>query len=141
MCLLLGAKYRAMSKYILLFLVFLNTSVFMSCSEKTKPEDPTVWNKIKIDFKRLDENGLAGPSNGKVAVNYEFCIPASEKHWNEVKKIDKTVQAQKGSKGRIGCDKDSWLIIGSTHQENYRRVLYELASLGYITQIQEAFFE
>jgi len=130
-----------MTKCTLQISVFLVLLSLTACSQKAKPEDPALWNKVKVDFNRLDENGLAGPANGKVAVNYEFCIPAQEKFWNEVKKIDKTAQAMKGSKGRIGCASDQWLVVGSTHQENYRRVLYELASLAYVKEIQETFFE
>jgi hypothetical protein len=130
-----------MAKYILQLPVFLIVMSFAACSQKAKPENPYVWNKVKVDFNRLDENGLAGPPNGKVAVNYEFCIPGADKYWNEVHKIDKTAQLQKTSKGRAGCNKSEWLVIGSTHQENYRRVLYELASLTYVKEIQETFFE
>jgi hypothetical protein len=46
-----------------------------------------------------------------------------------------------GSPGRIGCGKTSWLIVGSTHQPNYKRVLYDLASLTYVAKIQETFWE
>lgn len=114
---------------------------FVACSQKAKPEDPAVWNKVKIDLNRLDENGLAGPPNGKVAVNYEYCIPAEDKYLQEVKKVDGTSQVQKGGKGRVGCTASQWLVIGSTHQKNYRRVIYELAALNYVQQIQETFFE
>jgi hypothetical protein len=130
-----------MTKYFLPILLFIATALFVACSQKSRPEDPAVWNKVKIDFNRLDENGLAGPPDGKVAVNYEFCIPADDKNWNEVKKIDGTAQVQKGSKGRVGCTENQWLVIGSTHQKNYRRVIYDLASLSYVQQIQETFFE
>lgn len=126
--------------FSLLFLLAI--SLFVACNRKNAPsENPNVWNKVKIDFSKIDENGLAGPPNGKVAVNYEFCIPAEEKYWNEVKNIDNTAQAIKESKGRIGCDQTQWLVIGSTHQENYKRVIYELASLNYVSKIQETFFE
>lgn len=130
-----------MSRFVLLLPVFILWVAGAACSKKSRPEDPTVWRKIKIDFSRLDENGLAGPGNGKVAVHYEFCIPASDKYLKEVKKIDASAQAQKGSRGRIGCDQSSWLVIGSTQQKNYRRVLYELASLPYVQKIEETFFE
>lgn len=130
-----------MAKYLPLICFFIWAPLFSACSEKAKPEDPTVWQKVNIDFKQLDENGLSGPAGGKTAVNYEFCIPALEKNWTEVHKIDKTARLQKGSRGRIGCAPDKWLVIGSTHQANYRRVLYELAALPYIPKIQETFFE
>ena len=104
-------------------------------------EDPAAWKKVFIDFSRLDENGLAGPQSGKVALNYEFCIPAEEQKWRTVQRIDPSAQVQKGSRGRSGCEKESWLVIGSTYQKNYKRVIYELASLPYVARIQETFFE
>lgn len=130
-----------MSRFILLLPFFILLVLAAACSKKSAPEDPTVWKKIKIDFSRLDNEGLAGPAGGKVSVHYEFCIPASEKHLKAVEKIDPTARAQKGSRGRIGCDGASWLVIGSTHQQHYRRVLYELASLPYVQKIEETFFE
>lgn len=132
-----------MAKYLSLAFFFLfAASFFFACNHKNLPsENPTVWNKVKIDFSKIDEKGLAGPPNGKVAVSYEFCIPAEEKFWNEVKNIDNTAQIIKESKGRIGCDQSQWLVIGSTYQANYKRVIYELASLNYVAKIQETFFE
>jgi hypothetical protein len=93
-----------------------------------------------MDFKQLDTAGLAGPPKGKVAVNYEFCIPAEEKNWRQVHKIDPTAQKNPG-KGRVQCKDTQWLIIGSTHQKNYQRVLFQLASLPFVTQIQQTFWE
>lgn len=128
-----------MEKYTF-FTFLILAAMLAACSPKSKPEDPSVWKKIKIDFNRLDENGLAGPPGGKVAVSYEFCIPADDAKWKEVQKIDATAQ-KSNSKGRIGCKSGQWLVIGSTHQKNHRRVLYELAALAYVQEIREAFFE
>lgn len=111
-----------------------------ACQRPLQATDATVWEKIKLDFKRLDEQGLAGPANGKVAVQYEFCIPAEARYRRAVQKIDRTVQ-QNGGKGRIGCSDQEWLMIGSTHQARYKRVLYELASLPYVRRIEETFWE
>ena len=104
-------------------------------------EDPGIWEKVHINFKKLDQDGLAGTKEGKVAVNYEFCLPAEEKYWKKVQKIDKTAQKFIGSNGRSGCTKVQWLIVGSTHQPHFQRVIYELAALPYVTQIQETFWE
>lgn len=128
-----------MEKYTFLTLLIL-AAVLAACSPKSKPEDPLVWKKIKFDLARLDENGLAGPPDGKVAVSYEFCIPADETKWREVQKIDGTAQ-KNGGKGRVGCTSEQWLVIGSTHQKNHRRVLYELATLVDVQEIREVFFE
>lgn len=112
-----------------------------ACQRKNQSEDPGVWKKIQFNFKKIDQDGLSGPIGGKVAVNYEFCLPMEENYWKKVQKIDKTAQKYTGSGGGIGCGKDRWLIIGSTHQPNYLRVLYELAELPYIEKIQETYWE
>jgi len=140
---ILATKYRCMLNNALvagIFLAFL--LVGLACRRKVQPpEDASVWKKVHLDFKRLDADGLSGPPGGKVAVNYEFCIPAQEKNWKEVQKIDPSARKQGGSQGRIGCRDDQWLVIGSTHQPRYQRVLYELAALTCVERIEETFWE
>lgn len=114
---------------------------FTACSPKPQPpENPNVWKKIKIDFKQLDPEGLAGKGTGKVVMNYEFCIPADKKNWKTIQKIDRTAQRNTG-KGRVGCKDNQWLVVGSTHQKNYQRVIFQLASLPFVERIQEVFWE
>ncbi len=116
--------------------------VSLACHRRVQsPENPYVWERIHLDFSQLDADGLSGPPDGKVAVNYEFCIPAAEKNWQAVQKIDRTARRQGQSKGRIGCRDDQWLVIGSTHQPRYQRVLYELGSLSYVERIEQTFWE
>ena len=122
-------------KFILFCLI-----VFSGCLHQAIKEDPAVWKKVRIDFKRFDKDGLAGPADGKIAANYEFCIPASKEAMARVKKIDPTAQRSLG-KGRIGCTDREWLMVGSTHQPNFQRVLFELASLPFVDEIQETFYE
>lgn len=93
-----------------------------------------------MDFRKFDNDGLAGPPDGKVAANYEFCIPAEDKYLKQVEKIDATAQ-KSGGKGRVGCSDKEWMVIGSTHQKNFQRVLFELASLSFVKEIQETFYE
>jgi hypothetical protein len=97
--------------------------------------------KVTFDMSRLDNNGLLGPPNGNRALSYEFCIPNTEEHKAEVKSIDSIVQFMPGSPGRIRCDKNECLCIGSTHQKNFKRVLKNLADLEYVKLINESFFE
>lgn len=116
--------------------------IFCACQRPTAlPDDPAVWKKIKLDFRKIDAEGLTGPPDGKVAVHYEFCIPAVEKNWRAVQKIDPNAVLMKGSAGRVGCTPDRWLVVGNTHQPRYQRVLYELASLPFVEKIQQTFFE
>jgi hypothetical protein len=126
---------KLMPKLISFFLLLV-----MACSPRTQPEDGTVWKKVKINLSRFDTEGLSGGADGKVAGNYEFCIPKEEKKWKTIQKIDATAQKNDG-RGRIGCTDQQWLVIGSTHQKNYRRVLYELASLDFIEKIEETHWE
>lgn len=131
---LLGANYCTCMKRPVLFVFLL---ILIGCKTEKPPESPDAWKKIRIDFKSLDDAGL---SAGKVAMNYEFCIPKDEKSWKKVKKIDPTLQKNKG-KGRVACKDSEQLVIGSTHQKNYRRVLYELATLPFVTRIEPTFWE
>ncbi len=124
----------------IVFFFLLFTLQLTACMNRNLPEDPSVWNKIKLDFKNIDEDGLTGPANGKVAVHYEFCIPKEEKLWKKVQKIDSSAQ-KSDSRGRVGCTPEQWLVIGSTHQKNWKRVLYDLASIPEVQRIQQTFFE
>ena len=122
-------------------LVFMSIFLFCACKTQSVSESPAVWQKIKLDFKNLDQEGLSGAKDSKVAVNYEFCIPRDPKKWKAVRRIDPSAERHAGSKGRIGCSDQQWLVIGSTHQKNYQRVLYELASLDFVERIEQTFWE
>lgn len=122
------------------FFFLLFTLQLTACMKRNLPEDPSVWNKIKLDFKNIDEDGLTGPANGKVAVHYEFCIPKDEKLWKKVQKTDSSAE-KSDSRGRVGCTPEQWLVIGSTHQKNWKRVLYDLAAIPEVQRIQQTFFE
>jgi hypothetical protein len=136
----LAEKYNIMRNPSgFLFVLFISI-LYSACYKELKAEDPSVWKKIKINFKQLDHNGLSGPEGGKVAIHYEFCVPAEEKYVKAVKKIDPTAEKHPGS-GRVGCGNGSWLMIGTTQQKNYKRVLYELASAPWIKVIEETFWE
>lgn len=100
-----------------------------------------VWKKVEIDLGKIDAAGLRGPADGKVAVAYEFSIPDTEEARRQVTAIDKTVQFMPGSRGRIGAQPGECLCIGSTHQPEYRQVLFQLASLPFIKRIIVCDFE
>lgn len=121
--------------------VFISIFLFGGCKTQEVKENPAAWKKIRLDFKSLDAEGLKGSGGNKVSLNYEFCIPDSPKTWKEVRRIDKSATRQIGAKGRVGCSERQWLVIGSTHQKNYQHVLYQLASLPYVEQIQQTFWE
>ncbi len=99
---------------------------------------PQFPNKISFSLDHLDAEGLLGPSDGKRALSYEFCIPSEKVR--EVANIDETAQFLR-SPGRIGCTQGQILCLGHTHQPEYAQVLSRLSRLDYIEEIREAYFE
>jgi len=122
---------------VLLGCLFLLTS----CAEAERIAGQSVWRKVEIDLAQLDARGLRGPADGKVSVSYEFCIPDTPECRTRVKSIDRTVQFMPGSRGRIGAREKECLCIGSTYQEDYKKVLQALAELPYVERIIECHFE
>ena len=112
-----------------------------SCIYRTERSEVEAWNKIEINLSEVDQEGLRGPADGKVAVSYEFCIPDTPEHRASVRAIDPSVQFMPGSRGRIGAGKGQCLCIGSTHQKNHKDILHSLANLPYIERIIECYFE
>jgi hypothetical protein len=117
--------------------------VFLSCAacgmrESSSPSAGQPPTKITFDLSRIDDTGLTGAANGRVAISYEFCIPTTQATQDEVQQIDTTVVFQHGARGRIGCTKQQILCIGSTQQQGWRAVLQKLAGLDYIAQIDRS---
>lgn len=98
--------------------------------------DAAALAKVHLDLAAINAEGLTGPPDGLRAVSYEFCIPATEAAIGEVKAIDRTVEVQRGAHGRIGCGRDQYLCVGSTHQPDCKSVLIRLASLDYVAAIE-----
>jgi len=103
--------------------------------DQAKATDAANAAKITLDLKQLDDQGLLGDGTGKVAVGYEFAIPSTPECRQRVKAIDPSIQFMPQSPGRIGATKDQCLCIGSTHQQNYREVLSNLACLPFVARI------
>jgi hypothetical protein len=96
---------------------------------------------IRFDISGISGDGLAGPPDGRVAVDYEFCIPDTPVLRLEVKGIDPSVRFMAGSRGRVGCGPGQVLCVGTTHQPRWRDVLLRLARRPYITRIERCFWE
>ena len=111
-----------------------------SCRAEDRPQvDPK--SKITFPLEQLNPDGLMGPPDGLHALQYEFCIPGDAVHTAQVQDIDPTIRIFPKSRGRIGCGEGEYLCIGSTHQPDFRTVLFRLASLPYVRRIDQAFFE
>ena len=118
-----------------LFLV-LPSLLLAGCGRQAQePLDPRA--KIELDLEALDADGLRGPPDGKVAVDYEFVIPDTPAAREAVTRIDPSVHFFPGSRGRIGAKAGECLCIGSTHQPRHREILLALARLPEIARIIE----
>ncbi len=61
-----------------------------SCCGPAGPNRAGACAKVEIDLTQLDEAGLRGPPDGKVAVAYEFVIPNADTCRAKVAAIDPT---------------------------------------------------
>jgi hypothetical protein len=96
---------------------------------------------VGFDRSELDDDGLIGASDGKRAIDYEYCIPDTASAEAEVRAIDPTTRIMAGSRGRVGCAQGQVLVLGTTHQPDFRAVLHRLAELSYVQRIEQAYFE
>ena len=121
-------------------LVLILPAILAGCSDpQPAPRDPRA--KIEVDLEALNADGLRGPADGKVAVDYEFAIPDIPAAREAVTRIDPSVAFMAGSRGRIGAKPGECLCIGSTHQPRYREILLALARLPEIARIIECHHE
>src|SRR5690242_3111957 len=84
--------------------MFTGVLITLGCNtpaSHTPTPDPA--SKIQFDLTTIAPDGLRGPADGKVAVAYEFVIPDTPEHREEVRAIDPSVQFMPGSRGRIGA--------------------------------------
>jgi hypothetical protein len=106
----------------------------------SEPIDPA--SKIMLKLEDFNDEGLRERPKGEFSsTSYEFCIPASDEAAAEVMAIDPTAGILKTSKGRSGCSDKEWLVISSTRQSNFKKVILKLASLSYVRKITETFWE
>jgi len=96
--------------------------------------------KITFDLSKISADGLVGSANAQRSLSIEFCIPADQKYLAEVRALDPSVQISR-SPGRIGCTNNQYLVIGDTHQAQWRDVLMRIARLNYVQRIDDFFGE
>lgn len=108
-----------------------------------EPRENVACNPEKISFEldALEPNGPVSAPGISIPVDYEFCIPDSDRTLQEVNQIDPAITCQNGPSGRIGCTEDEYLCIGNTAGKDAVSVLCKLSLLGYIERIDQAFWE
>lgn len=117
-------------------------SILIGCSSSLTLEDSNLLKeKLEFDIRALNNEGLFGPPDGLVSLDYEFCIPNVDSIKNQVQAIDSFIQFFSNSKGRVNCNKNSIRCKGNTHQKRHKEILLELVRLDYITTIKQVFFE
>lgn len=133
-----------MLKIILVILVVISPGLLACKSINRNTTQATTANsvlqKINFDISQISPDGLIGSPNGLRSLSYEFCIPATEKHLNEVRLINPDIQVSR-SPGRIGCAKNQYLCIGETHHSQWREILMAIAKLDYVQRIDQFFGE
>jgi hypothetical protein len=125
--------------YIIMLICMLSLS---SCTETRQPiSKEQVSPKIQLrDYASIDEDGLRGGVDSKVSVGYQFVIPNTDKHKEEVKSIDPTIRFV-GSPSLFCKSNLELLCIGNTYKKDYRRILRKLAQLSYVTSINDQWLE
>ncbi len=127
------------NRFLILFILLMSAAC--TTSPRAQDRNESAVNKIRFHLDDINVDGLRGPRGGQVMVTYEFCVPADEKTYATIRRIDSAIQIKPGSKGRMGCSDTEALSIGQTAQSGWRDVLLALAALPYVHEIREAFFE
>ena len=136
----LSTRTRCHSWLLLAMLTVLLTITPVAVFGQSEPP-PSSQEVIGFDLTLLDTDGLVGPTTGKRAVDYEYCIPDNADTKAEVAAIDATARIMVGSRGRVGCVQGQVLVLGTTHQPDFLEVLRRLADLSYVQRIEQAYFE
>lgn len=118
-------------------LLCLLTAGLVACA--TVPTSPLAKIRFPLDGIRAD--GLSGPVDGLVSIDYEFCVPADPLVLAEIKRLDPSVKVSLVARGRIGRRDGQALCISNTHQKDWRIILERLAARPDITEIRRCFFE
>jgi hypothetical protein len=114
----------------------------MAASSVAAQQSAPPWqSKIGFDLHAIGDDGLYGPPDGRRALDYELCVPRSGDAAADVGAIDPSARIFTRSRGRVGCRADQLLVLGTTGQAGFRRVLEALAGLPYVERIEPAWFE
>lgn len=128
-----------------LSVVTLSLAMTVSCSREQTDVTPSPLecrpDKVAFDMNTIDDNGLTGPADGKVSVDYEFCIPLNAAARQEVSAIDPEIHCRRGPGMRIGCTVDQYACVGNTGYQDFQEILCALSVKDYITRIDRTWWE
>lgn len=125
--------------------IWLLLSAILSGCSRLPPPDAIYskyhTEKIQFSLDTISPEGLRGPPDGLRSVAYEFFVPADDIVYEELRRIDPSIQLHKRSRGRIGYSEQKTLCIGETYQEGWKEKLLALSALPYTQEIRECYFE
>lgn len=107
-------------------------ALLTACASKA----PIGLEKIRFDLKKVDVNGLEGPSAGKREIVYQFCVPNTEARRLEIAELDPTARFESEVAGRAGCTSDEILVHARTGAPNWRGRMEAVAALPYVKSIR-----
>ncbi len=103
-----------------------------------KPIHQDHADKIRFAWNEIDDHGLF---RGESSIEYEFCIPAEEGVLRDILTIEPAASVLKKSRGRVGCNRQQWLILINTRHGEWKRKLYAIAALPYVKEIRQVYYE
>ncbi|MCI5054785.1 MAG: hypothetical protein MRY83_01685 [Flavobacteriales bacterium] len=96
--------------------------------------------KVKFPLKDLDKNGLIGPEDGKVSIDYVFCIPSEKQYQDQVSQISADIKIDPNNsffckkKNQIAC-------FGNTGNRTFKKTLRKLNNLDFVETIESVDWE
>ena len=107
--------------------------IISGCASATVLDSPEIAKqKINFDLAEIDEEGLMGPPDGRVAISYIFYIPLEDSKRKEVAAIDPSVRFFKREK------ENNYQCIGGGGNPG---TIVKLARLPYIKKINRFYGE
>ena len=133
-----------MRNLLFYFLLSGLTLALIGCKTKSKPLAQTELKvmgdieKFDFDINALDKDGLMGPSDGKVSVDYQFCFPKGEEYEKQILAIDPELKISTKSRA---CSGEQNVAFGSTHKPGHQEILRSLSELDFVKKISRVWYE
>ncbi len=127
------------------FLSMFLVVMLLSCGSTKKGTTDNInencnTDKIKFKLTIFNKQGLVGEDDGKVALDYEFCVPNQVAYLTKIREIDSSIKPLNG-KGRTKCAENHIVMIGNSYNKDIKKILCNLSQLEYVTEINQVYWE
>ena len=103
---------------------------------------PEILQKIGFDLNQFDNEGLLNTSEGKQSIIYEYCIPRAQQAVSMISTIDFTIDVKTDTPGsKVNCGSNEALVTGSSHQDSFKAIIVQIASLPFVKKIEQSRLE